>query len=78
MKVQKLDAQQAKLLRGKRFVIAEDDETATISGEMTVSIIRPAGSDEMWLTITLPDYSSVDGKLTPLQNDDDETADEAA
>ena len=49
-----LDDQDKAALRAlDEFTISADGETATITGEMEVEIVRPAhdGGDQFWLTI---------------------------
>ena len=44
------------------FVISADGETATVSGEMEVEIVRPAddGGARFWLTIRFPSGETLD------------------
>ena len=54
----RFDEQDKRALRAldSDFTISADGETATVTGEMEVKIIRPAddGGNQFWLTIQLP------------------------
>jgi hypothetical protein len=60
----KFDAQDQAALRAldNDFTISADGETATVTGEMEIEIIRPAhdGGDQFWLTIRLPGDEKLD------------------
>jgi hypothetical protein len=43
------------------------DETATVEGEMRITVIRPADSDQFWLTITFPGGELFDVRIARVQ-----------
>jgi hypothetical protein len=51
------------------FVISADGETARITGEMEVVIVRPAddGGARFWLTITFPNNETLDVRIRRAQ-----------
>jgi hypothetical protein len=60
MRVSKFDEQETAALRALRFTIDDDGVVGSISGEITVEIIRPAhDSNIVGLSILLPDGSSL-------------------
>ena len=51
------------------FAISADGETASITGEMEVEIIRPAhdGGTQFWLMITFPGGEELDVRIARAQ-----------
>jgi hypothetical protein len=47
------------------FTFSNDGETASITGEMTVVIVRPAddGGARLWLTIAFPNNETLDVRI---------------
>jgi hypothetical protein len=65
------DAQDKAALRAldDTFTISADGETASITGEMEVTIVRPAddGGARFWLTIRLPGGEELDVRIARAQ-----------
>jgi hypothetical protein len=71
MRVQKLEPHDVELFEAKGFIIADDGESAEFThsgddGELTLSIVRPAGGDKLTLHIGLPNGSTISGAVTNL------------
>jgi hypothetical protein len=51
------------------FVISADGETATVAGEMSVVVIRPAvdGVGQIWLTLRFPSGETLDVRIARTQ-----------
>ena len=51
------------------FTISSDGETATVTGEMELKIIRPDhdGGNQFWLTIQLPGVEELDVRIRRAQ-----------
>jgi hypothetical protein len=51
------------------FVISADGETATVTGEMEVKIVRPDhdGGAQFWLTIKFPSGETLDVRIRRAQ-----------
>ena len=56
------DQDRQALERLGEFSISQDGETASISGDMKVAIVRPQqkGDQQLWLTLTLPGGEDLD------------------
>lgn len=65
------DAQDRAALRklDDDFTFSNDGETASITGEMTVEIVRPAddGGARLWLTIRFPGGETLDVRIARSQ-----------
>ena len=63
----RLDDQDKAALRSldTDFVISADGETATVTGEMEVEIVRPAddGGARLWLTLKFPSGETLDVRI---------------
>ena len=63
----RLDAQDRAALRAldDGFVISADGETATVTGEMEITVVRPAddGGARFWLTIRFPSGEELDVRI---------------
>jgi hypothetical protein len=55
MRAQELDERETAAFRALQFTIDDDNEVATIVGQITVAAFRPHRDDRIWLTIILPD-----------------------
>jgi hypothetical protein len=49
------------------FVISSDGETATVTGEMEVTAVRPTDGDQFWLTIKFPGGEELDARIARTQ-----------
>jgi hypothetical protein len=51
------------------FTISPDGETASITGEMTIELVRPAddGGAQFWLAITFPGGEELDVRIRRIQ-----------
>jgi hypothetical protein len=67
----RLDAQDRAALRAldDGFVISADGETATVAGEMEITLVRPAddGGARFWLKITFPNNETLDVRIRRSQ-----------
>ena len=65
------DAQDRAALRklDDDFTFSNDGETASITGEMTVEIVRvrPADGDQFWVTIRFPGDETLDARIARTQ-----------
>jgi hypothetical protein len=61
MRVLKFDAHASEALQALNFTLAADQESATLTGEVTIAVIRPAHPLEMEfrLVLTLPNGSEL-------------------
>jgi hypothetical protein len=64
MRVEKFDDELVDALRALGFTIADDKETATIKGDVALTIIRPAHTEGFDLDIDLPNGRSLHARLS--------------
>jgi hypothetical protein len=66
MQVLQFDEQEIAMLRALRFEI-KDGDVATLTDEITVEIIHPAGDHELLLSIGLPNGSHITCRIRPYE-----------
>jgi hypothetical protein len=66
MKFDALD-QRALQALDHEFEVDASGEVATVTGDMTVVITRPADSDQFWIRLTFPNGEKLDVKIRRAQ-----------
>jgi hypothetical protein len=68
-KCMQLDNQDRQALQAldSDFTYSDGDEVAKVSGEMEVTIIRPAGGNQFWLTLRFPSGETLDVRIARTQ-----------
>ena len=49
------------------FEISDDGETATVTGEMEVTVVRPEGGDQFWLKFKFASGEELDVRIRRTQ-----------
>ena len=65
----RFDTQDRAALRAldEDFEISADGETASITGEMRTTVVRPADGNQFWLTIAFPNGELFDVRIARAQ-----------
>lgn len=80
MRVQQFTAAQLRYLRENGFTLDPDNEVAKVAsgdGEIIVEIIR-SPSNKLWISIVLPNSTTLHGIVTLAMDDDEEETGQAA